>query len=262
MGFPFDFGFEGSRVELGDAKLGLFFVTTGDVGSLGRVPGAAALADASRYVEFFDMQGELNALGIGVYAELSGPGDPIEATLERVREAESRGVFSIVIADDRTVVPKYYECPLVALWGKLGRSEREESLLSMEKGTCLVGVRAATKEAFHKLSDQATIVTSESIYRDRTVLDGVVETLKEPVHLSIDYDVLAPGVVEGARSLEPGGFSWYELMLVLEKLFFGPGVRSAQIVGTENIPAKTPAALLGAQLLTKIAGLIGSTGRQ
>ncbi len=72
----------------------------------------------------------------------------------------------------------------------------------------------------------------------------------------LDLDVLAPSVAQTSRSLEPGGLGWYDLMELIEMVFMGPGVAAADLVGTGTVNPRSPSALLGSQVLLKVAGLL------
>lgn len=255
LGLPLDFGFEGEGVSFSEAKLALFFAAKGDDKTLGRAPGPAAVADASRYVEFFEMRGGLHALDVGIYAELCGSSAPETLASDRFTRALAKGVFPLVIAENRFAMPM--ECgPTVALWGKIGRAECEETVLGPDRDALLVGVRAASERAYKTARDRVTMVTSEQLQSTFSRLDKITRGLESPVHLSIDFDVFAPNVVDLERVVEPGGLAWYDFVHVLEKLFDRPGVKSAELVGAEGVRAKTRAALIGAQILTKIAALL------
>ena len=56
MSFTFDFGFETASAPLEEAYAALLFACLGEEGDLGKAPGPLAIAAASRYVEFFEMQ--------------------------------------------------------------------------------------------------------------------------------------------------------------------------------------------------------------
>jgi arginase family enzyme len=70
--------------------------------------------------------------------------------------------------------------------------------------------------------------------------------------------VLAPGVAQAPRAAEPGGLGWYALVDLIEAAFGGPGVATADLVGCKEVQPRSPAALLAAQILIKMAGLFGA----
>jgi hypothetical protein len=254
-GLPFDFGFEGDGVPLSQAEVALLFAAEGDEKTLGRASGPAALADASQYVEFFEMQGAIHALDIGVYAELTGDSDSETLAIEQFKTAAARGIFPFIIAKHRFSLPNVTG-PTVALWGKIGRAECEDTVLAPERNTLLIGVRAATEQAYHAIGDKVTMVTAADLRSRRPEIGQMIASLPSPVHLSIDYDVFDPNVAAIDRSPEPGGLTWYDFVDILERLFKGPGVKSADVVGAVNVEAKSRSALFGAQMVTKIIAFL------
>ena len=56
MSYVFDFGFEVLGADWDDARLAFLFATIGEEDDFGKSSGPLAVADASRYAEFFEMQ--------------------------------------------------------------------------------------------------------------------------------------------------------------------------------------------------------------
>jgi arginase family enzyme len=256
MALKIDFGYEDSGASWTDAYLSLLFACRGEAGDIGRTAGPMAIADASRFIELFEMQVGLSPLDVGTYAEVVGGDDPIETAVARAAEARSRGMFPVIIGEDRRVTEKHCSDPLVALWGKVGRIETDETALLSRSPSVLGGVRAATANAFQAIPQTVTILTARALADQRDIFRAALANLTDPVHLSIDLDVLAPAVAQTPRSLEPGGLGWYDLMDIIEMVFKGPGVVAADLIGTGTVNPRSPAALLGSQILLRVAGLL------
>lgn len=254
MSLAFDFGFEELSKPWSSSTLALLFAASGEEEDFGTLGGPLAVADASRYAEFFELKGELLPLAAGVYAEICGGPDPLAAAVVRARAAIERNKLPVVIGEDRRVTKEMPKAPLVALWGRLGRAELDEAALLKEREAVMAGVRASSSGAFRAISGPAAVVTSRAMGTDSANLRSALSKIESPVHLSIDLDVLAPSAALTPRSIEPGGISWYNLLDAVDAVFDGPGVRSADLVGTLDIKPKSPAALLSAQILVKIAG--------
>ena len=256
MTLTIDFGYSSGTSSWTDAYLALLFACRGEPGDVGRASGPMAIADASRFIELFEMQVGLSPLDVGTYAAAVGGDDPVETAVARAAEARARGMFPIVIGDDRRVTERHATEPLVALWGKVGRIEADEPALLSRHPSILAGVRAATNNAFQAIPQTVTILTARVLTEQREIFAEALTRFKDPVHLSIDLDVLSPAVAQTSRSLEPGGLSWYGLMDAIELVFKGPGVAAADLVGTAPVAPRTPAALLGSQVLLRLAGLL------
>jgi len=188
-----------------------------------------------------------------------GGDNPAAAAVERAGEARARGMFPVVIGDDRRVTDLGCRDPLVALWGKVGRIEADEAaILSRSNPAILAGVRAATANAFQAIPGNVTILTATALAQRKELFKDALARIESPAHLSIDFDVLAPAVAQTSRSLEPGGLGWYDLMDLIELVFEGPGVAAVDLVGTGLVAPRTPAALLGSQIILRVAGLLAT----
>jgi arginase family enzyme len=257
--YSIDFGFEGRGVSWDDAKVALLLAGNAARDAMDSEPGPTALADASRYIELFEMQVGVSPMDVGVYTEVTGGKDPVASAAARAEEARRSGKFTIVVAGDRSISEHSGKAPLVALWGKLGRPEVDEETLFHSRKTILVGVRAATSTAFKVLGGDVAIVTPRAFISNGESLKDVLDNIDQPVQLSIDLDVLSPAAAQNNRSVEPGGFSWYDLMDILNMVFAAPGVSGVDITGTGAIQPRTSAASIGAQLILNIAGLFNAT---
>ena len=87
-----------------------------------------------------------------------------------------------------------------------------------------------------------------------------VNSLQGPVYLSIDMDVFNPAVVPGVGTPQPGGFSWYQVIEVLESLFSKKQIdidlRGVDVV--ELVPEQSRVSeMTAAKLLLKIISFWG-----
>ncbi|MDJ0766181.1 MAG: arginase family protein [Myxococcota bacterium] len=257
---PFDFGFESRGARFEAARVAFIFVVADESCAFGKTSGPLAIADASRYAEFYDVETGAAPLAIGVCAEVAKGPNGLTSTLKRAQLALAKGIVPVVIGIDRQVTCGFKFQPIVALWGNVGRQEINEAALFKGRPSAILGVRAATCDAIPSLPQNVTITTSRDVRDGWDELTATLTPMPGPVHLSIDLDVLAPAVAQTPRSLEPGGLSWYQLIDAMEMVFSGPGVGSVDVVGTGGISPRSPAALLGAQILLKIAGFVSSSG--
>jgi arginase family enzyme len=262
MAFAFDFGFEAPGASWNDAIVAVFFASNASTEDLATIPGPTAIADTSRYIELFEMQVGLTAQELGIYAEIVGGEDPILQAAKRASEARARGKIPFLVGANRRITEHACRNPLVALWGKVGRPESNEAALLNARETVLAGVRSATSSAFQSLTGNIAIITSKVFSMDHDVLKNALGGITGPAHLSVDLDVLAPGVVQNDRSIEPGGFSWYDLTDALEIVIEGPGIAAVDITGTEAVRPRSPAGCIGAQIILKIAGMLAAAQRR
>ncbi len=260
--FTFDFGFETPGADWNDAKIALIFATAGEEADFGKAAGSLAVADASRYAEFFEAQDGLKPLDAGVYSELSGGADPVGAALARAQEAREANIVPLIVAEDRSITERFCRGPLIALWGKVGRVEWDEAAIFGDRETVRAGVRAATSMAFKSIPANVMVITARAASDQPEIFQTALSNVKQPVYLSIDLDVLAPGVAQTTRSLEPGGLSWYNLIDAIELVFKGPGVEAIELVGTMETKSRSSSALLAAQIIIKVIGQIAAAAKR
>jgi agmatinase len=77
-----------------------------------------------------------------------------------------------------------------------------------------IGIRSGTEDEFKLATKWKSIVPS-----DPRSLGTMVKRLKNlPVYVTLDLDVLDPGLLPGVGTPEPGGFSFQGIMSLLKKL--------------------------------------------
>lgn len=251
-----DFGYNNASSDHEAAKIVILFLDTHSVANIGLLPGPSAVLDASRYIELFEMQIGSSPLDYGVAAQLIDYSEGIEPLKKALQEIKIAGQTPIVLGPNRQFSDQLCNAPTVAFWGKIGRAEVEEAELFKKNTTVLAGIRAAGAAAFQSVPSTVTILTCENLKIQHDLLTTAIKNIHEPIHLSIDLDVLSPAVAQNSRSVEPGGFDWYELVKLLEIVMSGPGICSVEITGAQSVQPKSAAATLCSQILLRLAGLI------
>jgi len=84
------------------------------------------------------------------------------------------------------------------------------------------GIRSGTKEEFEY---------NKNLYKFKAFdsLSSVIDKIKEPIYLSIDTDILDPGILPAVSTPEPGGISYKELIDSLLLL------RNKKIIGADIV---------------------------
>ncbi len=100
----FDFGFESRTTSWEDARIVLLFMSPSIDAEIGSVQGSLAVADASRYAEFYEMDGDFSPFEIGVYSEIVDGKDLRRNIGARVVEAIEQGKIPIVVVEDGEVI--------------------------------------------------------------------------------------------------------------------------------------------------------------
>jgi agmatinase len=90
---------------------------------------------------------------------------------------------------------------------------------------CQLGVRSGTREEMRAAKSMGVITDREETLR---------RTAGRPVYLSLDLDILDPGVVPGVGVPEPGGLSFDEVVSLISSL------GSLQVVGVDVVELSPP----------------------
>jgi agmatinase len=88
--------------------------------------------------------------------------------------------------------------------------------------------------------------------QDPRWIESVVETLGDPVYVTIDVDGLDPAIMPATGTPEPGGLSWYELLGLLRATIRRRTVIGCDIVELSPLPGIVAPNFLCAKLAYKI----------
>jgi len=114
------------------------------------------------------------------------------------------------------------------------------------------GIRSGTKEEFHFAKNSYKFDVLKP-------LSSVINNIKEPIYLSIDVDVLDPGVLPAVSTPEPGGVSYQELIKAL-LLFKDKKIIGADIVEYNPLAASPYASgSTVAEILRELILIVSST---
>ena len=88
--------------------------------------------------------------------------------------------------------------------------------------------------------------------RDPNWVDRVVDSLADPVYITIDVDGLDPAIMPATGTPEPGGLSWYEALTLLRKVVTHRNVVACDVVELSPIPGLVARYFICAKLVYKI----------
>jgi agmatinase len=116
-----------------------------------------------------------------------------------------------------------------------------------------VGIRSmSTEEARVAASLDTTIFYDVTMRRDPNWIQRVVESLKDPVYITIDVDGIDPAVMPATGTPEPGGLSWYETLALLRATLTNRTVVACDVVELSPIPGLLAPNFLCAKLIYKM----------
>jgi len=116
-----------------------------------------------------------------------------------------------------------------------------------------VGIRSlSAEEAKAAPSLKTTMFYDATMRKDPRWIDAVVETLADPVYITIDVDGLDPAIMPATGTPEPGGLSWYEILALLRATFTRRNVVACDLVELSPLPGLVAPNFLCAKLVYKM----------
>jgi agmatinase len=239
--------------------------------------GPREILQASSHMELWDEEVGADVHGVGIFTlpemELPfGEMAPLMAEIRRVAsEILSRDKFLVTLGGEHSITP-----PLVAAAASRYQGlcvlqiDAHADLRDCYMGTehnhaCAmrrsldyaritqVGIRSmSTEEAQAAPGLGTTIFYDVSMRRDPAWIERVVETLGDPVYITIDVDGMDPAIMPATGTPEPGGLSWYEILALLRATIGRRTVVACDLVELSPLPGIMAPNFLCAKLIYKI----------
>ncbi len=231
---------------------------------LGTAAGPGAIIDASRYLEWYDMEmkSELHReCGIYTCEELAVPSDVypesvVELVYSKAKILLDDGKFFVLLGGEHTVslggvkaVSEKYGGNISVLQIDAHADLREEyegtkyshasvmrRALPYVRGITSVGIRSMSYDEaeFVKGSSDVKVFSGIDIFDGKFSVEEIVGTLSDNVYVTIDVDGFDYSVVSSTGTPEPGGISWWWGLKLLRKTAFCRNIVAFDIV--EHIP--------------------------
>jgi agmatinase len=239
--------------------------------------GPREILQASSHMELWDEEVGSDVHGVGIFTlpEMELPFGEMAPLMEEIRRVASeiltRDKFLVTLGGEHSITP-----PLVAAAAARHRglcvlqidahADLRESYMGTEHNhACAmrrslayaritqVGIRSmSTEEAKAAPGLNTTIFYDGSMRGDPQWVDRVVETLGDPVYITIDVDGLDPAIMPATGTPEPGGLSWYEILALLRATIRHRTVVACDIVELSPLPGLIAPNFLCAKLVYKI----------
>jgi agmatinase len=239
--------------------------------------GPREILQASSHMELWDEELAVDIHDVGIFTlpEMELPfGElaPLMAEIQRVASGIlARDKFLVALGGEHSITP-----PLVAAAAARHRGltvlqiDAHADLRDSYMGTphnhaCAmrrtlehasitqVGIRSmSTEEARAIASLKTRIFYDATMRRDANWIDRVVETLRDPVYITIDVDGIDPAIMPSTGTPEPGGLSWYEMLSLLRATLTRRNVVAFDIVELSPIPGLLAPNFLCAKLIYKM----------
>jgi len=214
--------------------------------------GPAAIIEASRYLEFYDIETGSEVLKRGIFTA-----GPIRSASSPALIRKTDSIVSKYLKDNKLVVTlggehsvsvgvircyaKHYN-DLSVLHLDAHADSRESYEGSPYNHACViararefagnivsVGIRSMDASELPGI-DRKRMFFAHRIHNSDTWIDGVVRLLTGSVYITIDLDVFDPGIMPSTGTPEPGGLSWYQVLKLLAAV-----VRSKRVVGFDVV---------------------------
>jgi agmatinase len=232
---------------------------------------------ASSHLESWDeeTQTDVHDIGICTLPEMEFPFGSMEevmAEIERVAsELVARDKFPFVLGGEHSITP-----PVVAAVAKKHRGltvlqidahadlrdsfmgTRHSHACAMRRTlecapTTQVAIRSLSPEEASGLASLKTKIFYDfEMRRDPDWIGRVVDSLGDPVYITIDCDGLDPAIMPAVGTPEPGGLSWYEALALLRRVIESRRVAGCDLVELCPLPGNVAPNFLCARLMSKI----------
>jgi agmatinase len=239
--------------------------------------GPREILQASSHMELWDEEAgaDVSAIGLFTLPEMElpfGEMQPLMDEIQRVAaEVVTRDKFLVTLGGEHSITP-----PLVAAAAATHRglhvlqidahADLRDSYMgtkhnhacamrrSLEHASITqVGIRSmSTEEAAVARSLRTTIFYDWNMREDPAWMQRVVESLGDPVYITIDVDGMDPAIMPATGTPEPGGLSWYEMLALLRATITNRTVVGCDVVELSPLPGLMAPNFLCAKLVYKI----------
>jgi agmatinase len=248
--------------------------------------GPEAILAASRQVELWDEEYNWDptaairlATAQPILPEVAGPQAMLDKIKRIVQPWVAQGKFILALGGEHTITvallqafqTRYPDFTVVALdahadlresydGSKLSHACVMRRIYELGRPLTLMGVRSYSQEEYQLLR----VAPRLKVFKARDLhtpagWDQALEHLKGilgPVYLSIDLDALDPGILPAVGTPEPGGFSYGQVLTIMETLAKRGPVIGLDLVELAPIPGQRVSEFTGARLAYKALGHI------
>jgi agmatinase len=239
--------------------------------------GPREILEASSHMELWDEEvgADVSSVGIFTLPQMELPFGELQPLMDEIQrvaaEILSRDKFLVALGGEHSITP-----PLVAAAAKkypgrhvlqvdahadlrdcyMGTPNNHACAMrrSLEHASVTqVGIRSMSTEEAEAVNQLKTkIFYDVSMREDPRWIDAVVESLGDPVYITVDVDAFDPAIMPATGTPEPGGLSWYEMLALLRATFRTRRVVACDVVELSPLPGLMAPNFMCAKLVYKM----------
>lgn len=239
--------------------------------------GPREILQASSHMELWDEEvgADVHTVGIFTLPEMElpfGELQPLMDEIDRVAtEILSRDKFLVTLGGEHSITPplvaaatrKYKGLHVLQLDAHADLREtymgtRHNHACAMRRSLdhapiTQVGIRSMSAEEAQALPALKTKIFYDiSMRSNPRWIDAVVDSLGDPVYVTVDVDAFDPAIMPATGTPEPGGLSWYEMLALLRATFLKRRVVACDVVELSPLPGVIAPNFLCAKLVYKM----------
>jgi agmatinase len=241
--------------------------------------GPEAIIEASRYLEFYDIETDSEVIKKGIFTVKPIRAASSSALIKKTDSAVSRylkdnrlvvtlgGEHSVSIGVIKAYAKHYKDLSILHLDAHADSRDSYEGsrynhacviarIREFTQNIVSVGIRSMDVSERSDVNKKKMFFAHEIHDSDKWI-QNAVRSLSDSVYITIDLDVFDPGIMPSTGTPEPGGLGWYQVM----KLLFAVS-KSKRIVGfdvVELCPSSSKAPdFLAAKLIYTLLSYIGA----
>jgi agmatinase len=214
--------------------------------------GPEAIIEASRYLEFYDIETDSEVFKKGIYTAKPIRAASSSALIKKTDSAVSRylkgnkllvtlgGEHSVSIGVIKAYAKHYKDLSILHLDAHADSRDSYEGsrynhacviarIREFTQNIVSVGIRSMDVSERSDVNKKKMFFAHEIHDSDKWI-QNAVRSLSDSVYITIDLDVFDPGIMPSTGTPEPGGLGWYQVM----KLLFAVS-KTKRIVGFDVV---------------------------
>lgn len=249
--------------------------------SSGARDGPAAIIEASRHLEDYDIELDCDISQIGIHTtpelqpRMDGPESMLATVCGAVESAASHGKLPVLLGGEHSITigavqalaELYPDLSVLYIdahadmrniymgteWGHASTARRISEVCPL----VLAGVRSMSAEEKEFIEGQgipAQLWDAGSPASLDSAIALATDHLTENIYISIDLDALDPSIMEGVGTPEPGGLLWHEILALLHATSHRANIVGFDVVELNPSQGPVSCAFTAAKLAYKLIG--------